>query len=239
LPENAQCFTGLTDFFKPGSKRPGTDQGALVCQLAAKRIFENGPGLAIGVAGIAKRQKQASAKIIAAIACGREQVMHTVLIARVGRSIVRRADVSEIEQFRLGEREFRKQMARSFGPWMRGPDRKAGSAHMHGAQGCTMLACDRCQGLVVSQCFDSGFDVGRTGDADGLPGGQCSFDGGGVACMGGVTEQPQAKQDQGALIIFMQQVQALPVEDRPYNSCVETRLARIDMDNGLVCRCGG
>ncbi|WP_339765971.1 hypothetical protein [uncultured Hoeflea sp.] len=39
--------------------------------------------------------------------------------------------------------------------------------------------------------------------------------------MGGVTEQPQAKQDEGALIIFMQQVQALPVEDRPHYSCIE------------------
>jgi hypothetical protein len=59
-----------------------------------------------------------------------------------------------------------------------------------------------------------------------------------VAGMRGAGKQPHPEQQQRALIVFVQHVQAMAVQRRPKHCHIKTRLAGVEVNNRPVRACG-
>jgi hypothetical protein len=223
---------------KPGGKHAGADQEFLVGQLAAQRIFEHRPRLAIPVGGVPECQEQAAVEVVAGKPGFCQQVMNPVFVARIGGAVPSRLRIVEIEQCGLRQPQPWQKVARCFRTGPDRPERKARAADMQGLKQGAMLAGETGCLPVGGQGFRSGFGVLRKSEGDRPAFGKCRLDGGMVAGMRGAGKQPHPEQQQRALIVFMQHVQAMAVQRRPKHCHIKTRLAGVEVNNRPVRACG-
>ncbi|MCY0154020.1 hypothetical protein OEG86_19280 [Hoeflea alexandrii] len=117
---DAHGLARFAHLHKPRAKHAGADHKFLVGKLAAERILEHWPRLAISVGSVPECQKQTAVEVVAGKPGFGQQVMNPVFVARIGGAVLRRLRIVEIEQRSLRQPQPRQKVARRF---QTGPDR--------------------------------------------------------------------------------------------------------------------